>query len=125
MKAFALFLVLSLTTQGLQAKPIQNPEEKMSLEMQRHKIGLITKVLRALELSAWMSYALLPKESGSPKVLNKIPNIGNLKPLAIFHPTEVKEEMKEVKENWKDFEFKGFGPSTPRPFSPFDFRIIG
>ena len=125
MKVFALLLVLSLTTQGLQAKPIQKLEEKMSLEAQRHNIDLITKVLRALELSAWMSYALLPKVSGSPKVLNKIPNIGNMKPLAIFHPTEVKEEMKEVKENWTDFEFKGFGPSTPRPFSPFDFRIIG
>ena len=47
-------------------------------------------------------------------------------PFASFHPTTINNKRQDVRDHWKEFEWKGFGPSIKRrPFSSMDFRIIG
>ena len=47
------------------------------------------------------------------------------RPFASFHPTSIKDKGKDLKQDWQDFEFKGFGPSVRRRFGFMDLRIIG
>ena len=125
---FNLILILSLS----QALPIDNGS-KSDLPMQeKNNLNLLSKALKGLKFAAWMSQSL-PDMVGteSPKVLNKILGISNPRPMSNFHPAIVRDEMKNVKDNWDDWDGPWDPwawlkrPSTNRPFNPFDYRIIG
>ena len=140
---FKLLLIVSLS----QALPIEtgsdsqlpmkeknnlNSELQMEEKIMEDNLELLRKALKALEFAAWMSQSL-PDMVGteSPTVLNKIVGISNPRPMSNFHPAIVRDEMKEVKDNWDDWDGPWDPwawlkrPSTNRPFNPFDYRIIG
>ena len=59
-------------------------------------------------------------------MMNKISGLNLPRPDESFYPFEVKDDMKELKEEWNDFKYyKGLGPVTSRPFTYLDLRIIG
>ena len=48
------------------------------------------------------------------------------RPSKSFYPFGIKNNMKDLKEEWNDFKYyKGLGPVTSRPFTYLDLRIIG
>ena len=59
-------------------------------------------------------------------VMNKMSGLILPRPSKFFYPFGIRNDMKELKEEWNDFEyFKGMGPVTSRPFTYSDLRIIG
>ena len=76
-----------------------------------------------------MIWSLRKAHSGpKPKsmVMNKMSGLILPRPSKFFYPFGIRNDMKELKEEWNDFEyFKGMGPVTSRPFSYLDLRIIG
>ena len=59
-------------------------------------------------------------------VMNKMSGLILPRPSKFFYPFGIRNDMKELKEEWNDFEYyKGMGPVTSRPFTYLDLRMIG
>ena len=117
---FGLVLVYLVFTL---AKPYS--KEEMDLET------LKWSELFEREASALMELIGQVKEeepSDESMILNEFLIAYHPDPLDMIHPIVIKDEMKKTKDVWDGFQspWTGFGPSTTRrPFTPFDFRIIG
>ena len=59
------------------------------------------------------------------EIVEKEAGMSISRPFVSFHPTSIENKGKELKQDWQDFEFKGFGPSVRRRFGFMDLRIIG
>ena len=122
MKTIGLILVLILPQ--VLAKPYS--EEEMDLETLKWYNLFYEEAVALMELIEHGQGQDHGKASSKPSMtMTKILKANNPGPLGMNHPIVIKDEMKATKDIWDDFEWKGFGPSTTRPFTPFDFRIIG
>ena len=59
--------------------------------------------------------------------MNNVQGINVPRPLAEFHPIRISNENGDVKKGWDDFDWKWWfvNSKARRPFTPFDFKIIG
>ncbi len=84
------------------------------------------KILLVITLVLALTQALPIQDELRLRILDLVWQKGIPRPFASFHPTTINNKRQDVKDHWKEFEWKGFGPSIKRrPFSFMDFRIIG
>ena len=117
---FGLILVYLVFTLG---KPLS--KEELDLETLKWSALFEREASALVELIGQVKEE---EESDQSTILDKFLNAYHPDPLDMIHPIIIKDEMKETKDIWDSFEWPwaGFGPSsTRRPFTPFDFRIIG
>lgn len=107
-----LVLCLTLTTTAL---PIPHSSTEIPLEGFQASMSILERWTRLMAKKLEI------------EVSNQIDNeeISIARPFASFHPTTIGSKGKELRQDWQDFEFKGFGPSVNRRFGSMDFRIIG
>ena len=102
-----LVLCLTLTTTAL---PIPHSSTEIPLEGFQASMSILERWTRLM----------------AKKLEIEVSNqISIARPFASFHPTTIGSKGKELRQDWQDFEFKGFGPSVNRRFGSMDFRIIG
>ena len=100
--------------------------QAMPMGKDRHLTANQAKDLNRMLVFHLNNFAELIKDKLAKSGLNKVPRISTPRPGVALYPFIIREDMKILKNKWKKFEWKGFGPAIPsKPFTPFDFRIIG
>ena len=97
-----------------------------AMPMGKDRIANQAKDLNRMLVFHLNNFAELMKGRLAKSGLNKVPRISTPRPGVALYPFIIREDMKILKNKWKKFEWEGFGPAIPsKPFTPFDFRIIG
>ena len=98
----------------------------MGKDSDRHLTANQAKDLNRMLVFHLNNFAELLKDRLAKSGINKVPRISTPRPGVALYPFIIREDMKILKNKWKKFEWKGFGPAIPsKPFTPLDFRIIG
>ena len=106
---------------------LAKPYSKEELDLEKLKWSALFH-REASELMELIGQVYEEEPSDQSMILNEFFNAYHPDPPDMIHPIVIKDERKETKNVWDNFEWPwtGFGPSTTRrPFTPFDFRIIG
>ena len=122
------FLAICLAIIGLsKAMPITDSQERNHLsEFQLKNLIWSLEAISLIGQSYMKALDTPDTPKSNPLMMNKIPRINLPRPSILFYPYEIRNDMKELKQEWNNFEhYKGFGPVTPRPWTYLDLRIIG
>ena len=67
------------------------------------------------------------QEIEDSNVINNVKGISVPRPLSSFHPTRIRNENGDLKKGWDNFDWEWWfvDSKARRPFTPFDFKIIG
>ena len=122
-----LAIIGGLAIIGLnQALTNQPNQEEFQEENQVQLKNLIWSLRKASALVGQSYQEALTGPKPKSMMMNKISGLNLPRPDESFYPFEIKDDMKELKEEWNDFKYyKGLGPVTSRPFTYLDLRIIG
>ena len=119
-----LAIIGGLAIIGLnQALTNQPNQEKFQEENQVQLKNLLWSLRKASALVGQSYQEALTGPKPKPMMMNKIPGLNLPRPSKSFYPFEIRNQ--ELKGKWDEFEYKGLGPVTPRPFTYLDLRIIG
>ena len=106
-----------------QALTNQPNQEEFQEENQVQLKNLIWSLRKASALVGQSYQEALTGPKPKSMMMNKIPGLNLPRPSKSFYPFEIRNQ--ELKGKWDDFEYKGLGPVTSRPFTYLDLRIIG
>ena len=106
-----------------QALTNQPNQEEFQEENQVQLKNLIWSLRKASALVGQSYQEALTGPKPKSMMMNKIPGLNLPRPSKSFYPFEIRNQ--ELKGKWDEFEYKGLGPVTPRPFTYLDLRIIG
>ena len=113
-------LAICLAIIGLtKAMPITDSQERNHLsEFQLKNLIWSLEAISLIGQSYMKALDTPDTPISNPLMMNKIPRINLPQPSILFYPYEIRNDMKELKQEWNNFEYyKGFGPVTPRPWT--------
>ena len=118
-------LAISGLSQALLNQEFQKENHQTEVQQVQWK-NMIWSLRKAHSLIGQSYMEALAGPKPKSMVMNKMSGLILPRPSKFFYPFGIRNDMKELKEEWNDFEyFKGMGPVTSRPFTYSDLRIIG